>query len=127
MMKSKEYTGYLFNFDIINKSWGFEKIFINTDLYCTKELNIYEGCSTSKHFHKVKHETFYVVQGSANISLYTQDGSLKETYTLREKESFCIQPNTMHSIENISFGKTLILLESSTEDKQSDNIRFKDV
>ena len=127
MMKSKEYTGYLFNFDIINKSWGFEKIFINTDLYCMKELNIYEGCSTSIHYHKIKHETFYVVQGSANISLYKQDGTFKETYTLREKESFCIQPNTIHSIENVSFGKTLILLESSTQDKQSDNIRFKDV
>lgn len=127
MMKNKCYTGYLDNFDIVNKSWGFEKIFINTDLYCVKELNIYENCSTSKHYHKVKHETFYVIQGVANISLYTESGSLKETYTLNERESFCIQPNTMHLIENVSFGKTLILLESSTQDKQSDNIRFKNV
>lgn len=127
MINDKEYTGYLNNISIINKSWGFEKIFINTDLYCIKELNIFENCSTSKHYHKIKHETFYVIQGIANISLYEKNGVLKNTYTLKPKETFCIQPNTMHSIENVSFFETLILLESSTEDKESDNIRFKNV
>ena len=125
MKTDKNYTGYLNNHhSIVKKSWGFEKIFINTDLYCVKELNINFGCSTSKHYHKVKHETFYVVQGVANIILFDINGKKREVYTLREKETFCIQPNTIHSIINISFEGSLILLESSTQDKQQDNIRI---
>jgi mannose-6-phosphate isomerase-like protein (cupin superfamily) len=123
-MHNEEYTGYLNDFKLIKKSWGFEKIFINTFLYCVKELNIYEGCSTSKHYHKFKHETFYLVNGIANISIYDKKGKLLQTFTLNENESFCIEPNTPHSIENISFAKTLKILESSTQDKKEDNIRI---
>lgn len=125
MKTDKNYTGYLNNHhSIVNKSWGFEKIFINTDLYCVKELNINQNCSTSKHYHEIKHETFYLVQGIANITIFDINGKKQEAYTLREKETFCIRPNTIHSIENVSFDSTLILLESSTTDNSKDNIRI---
>ena len=125
MKRIKNYTGYLNNhLTLVEKSWGFERIFINTDLYCVKELNIKESCATSKHYHKKKHETFYLIQGVANITIFDINGKKKEVYTLKERETFCIEPNTIHSIENVSFDQTLILLESSTEDKPQDNIRI---
>jgi mannose-6-phosphate isomerase-like protein (cupin superfamily) len=124
MQINKNYTGYLNDFSIVNKSWGFERIFINTDLYCTKELVIFKNSSTSKHYHKNKHETFYIVEGIANITTYDLKGNVLNIFTLNERQSFCIEPQTVHSIENISFEKLLVVLESSTQDKKIDNIRI---
>lgn len=124
MQTNKNYTGYLNDISVVNKSWGYERIFINTDFYCTKELVVLKNCSTSKHYHKTKHETFYIVEGVANITTYDYKGNILSVNTLNERQSFCIEPQTVHSIENISFDKLLIILETSTIDKKEDNIRI---
>ena len=51
----------------VEKTWGFELWLANTDLYCGKFLNFKKGASCSYHYHKEKHETFYVNAGSCRI------------------------------------------------------------
>jgi mannose-6-phosphate isomerase-like protein (cupin superfamily) len=47
----------------VYKDWGYEKIIENNDLYCGKILFIKKGHCISLQYHKIKDETFYVLDG----------------------------------------------------------------
>ena len=58
----------------IEKPWGFEVIWAETDFYVGKLLHIKAGHKLSKQFHKVKEETVYVLEGT--LYNYEADGSI---------------------------------------------------
>ncbi len=45
----------------VNKVWGSEEWIVNNSTYCGKILNIKKGYRSSIHYHKNKHETFYLL------------------------------------------------------------------
>jgi mannose-6-phosphate isomerase-like protein (cupin superfamily) len=102
---------------IINKTWGYEYIFYNNE-YCSKTLTIYPNQKTSYHYHPIKHEVITVVSGVANIVISGNN------YILNQNQSVLIQPNTPHSISNLSLEENLLIAEASTKDNQSDSIRI---
>lgn len=48
---------------IVEKGWGWEDIWATNDKYCGKMLHFKEGAKFSMHFHAVKEETWYVIEG----------------------------------------------------------------
>ena len=54
----------------IEKPWGFEIIWAQTDDYVGKLLHINAGHKLSKQYHQVKEETVYVLSGT----LYNYEG-----------------------------------------------------
>ena len=105
----------------VSKNWGFEKIIVNTPLYCGKLLFIAAKKKTSLHYHNRKDETFFVHRGKVTIlfsddlekikSLATLiDGKVEnpllfdansgglQSVTLNAGENFYIPPRRVHRI-----------------------------
>jgi len=99
-----------------DKPWGYEKILISTDKYLTKELFIYQGHSTSHHYHDEKDETMYILQGQGYIEFDERIEPFERNDTIR------IEPKQLHSI---------VVTENTTIHEVStphpdDTIRIKD-
>lgn len=58
----------------VEKPWGFEMIWAETEHYVGKLLHINAGNKLSKQYHKVKEETIYVLSGT--LYNYEDDGSI---------------------------------------------------
>jgi quercetin dioxygenase-like cupin family protein len=49
--------------EIVEKGWGQEVVFANSQQYCGKILVFKEGGTSSMHYHIQKQETWYVTKG----------------------------------------------------------------
>tara|TARA_Y100000592_G_C5444834_1_gene305439 strand:- start:412 stop:762 length:351 start_codon:yes stop_codon:yes gene_type:complete len=78
---------------IVNKPWGRELIWANTEKYVGKILTIKSGEKLSRQYHKIKDETIFVLYGI--LSLEVGQNPVKKL-TLREKETFRVIPGTIH-------------------------------
>jgi len=101
----------------VDKVWGSELWIVNNELYCGKILNIKKDFSTSIHYHKLKDETFFLLEGEINVEL------LGEVRTLRKGETLRLKPYTIHRITGLQESNKL--LEISTHHQDSDSIRLK--
>lgn len=52
----------------VTKAWGSET-WIANDLYCGKIMRLKQGMQCSLHHHKIKDETFYVLEGEVLFEL----------------------------------------------------------
>lgn len=77
----------------VEKPWGHEEIWAETDKYVGKVLSILPGHRLSLQYHEVKEETVFVLEGRLIIwhSENEQDFSI-----LNEGESFHVKPGTIH-------------------------------
>ena len=106
----------------IEKRWGYELIYRNTDLYCCKQLYIREGFSTSFHLHLEKHETLLVVDGTLYIDII--DNKIHKTIIVKENQAFVMAPGLLHSLR--AQDEAVTLVEASTPSYDTDSIRVKD-
>lgn len=107
---------------LIPKKWGHEEILVNNETYCAKFLYINYGYQVSYHYHKVKDETFYVLEGLLDLLIYDDINNEVLTYPLRAGESFRLKPGTIHSfISKTPYAK---FLEVSTHDAPEDSYRL---
>ena len=58
----------------VEKPWGYEDIWAETQGYVGKLLHINAGHRLSKQYHEVKEETVYVIKGT--LYNYEEDGSI---------------------------------------------------
>ncbi|MBM4387691.1 MAG: cupin domain-containing protein [Deltaproteobacteria bacterium] len=79
---------------IVEKPWGYEKIFAHTDRYVGKILHINRGELLSRQYHVEKDETVYVLSG--RLFLETGSGDEIEEKILQPGESVRIPPGTIH-------------------------------
>lgn len=105
---------------IVEKKWGREVVIVNNKDYCGKILEFKAGSKFSMHFHKNKHETFYVLSGKGVMKyLDTSDASMHE-YALEEGLALTIEPLSPHQI----FAETdMKIIEFSTHHEDSDSYR----
>ena len=75
---------------IVQKPWGYEKIWAHTDKYVGKLLHINIGEQLSLQYHEVKDETVYVLYGTLTVVLD------QTSVVLEEGNSYRITPNTLH-------------------------------
>ena len=94
-----------------DKVWGRELWIANTPDYCGKILEIKKGWRSSMHYHKIKDETFYILEG---IIMMEYNG---EDMIMAKGDSIRIKPNEKHRFSGIIKAS---MLEFSTHHEESD-------
>jgi quercetin dioxygenase-like cupin family protein len=104
----------------VEKGWGSEFIFATNDKYCGKLLKFNKDAKFSMHFHSVKDETWYVLDGKFKvICIDTKDAS-KYEIELTQGDTWHNPPLLPHQVICIEEGT---IIEVSTPDSIEDNYR----
>ena len=105
----------------VEKPWGHELIWANTDRYVGKILHVKAGHALSLQYHERKDETIHLLRGELRFWVGPSAQQLKEV-GLREGESYRITPGTVHRMEAVT---DVDILEASTADLD-DVVRIED-
>lgn len=108
--------------EIVKKVWGYEEIRANEPEYCGKVLVIKPGYRCSLHYHKIKKETFSVLDGSVLLEQRDIRGVPFEE-VLYPGDSRTIWPGTQHRFQSAT-NSPASLLEFSTHHEDSDSYRI---
>jgi D-lyxose ketol-isomerase len=116
--------------EFVLKSWGYENIYVNNELYCFKELMLSPGKFTSIHQHVIKDETLMVHMGMLFYEVYEMDDS----NALRLVSGACIThggmvrvlAGTIHRLVNMSTSEHLLIREVSTHHDDRDTTRYSE-
>ncbi|MDD2709978.1 MAG: cupin domain-containing protein [Verrucomicrobiae bacterium] len=81
--------------------------------YCGKFLFLFENQRCPAHFHRIKHETFFMIRGSVNMTVDCQDR------LLRAGETLAMPPLQRHTFAAI--GGAALILEISLPSMANDN------
>jgi mannose-6-phosphate isomerase-like protein (cupin superfamily) len=107
---------------MVEKPWGGEEIFAETDRYVGKILTVRAGHALSLQYHRVKDETMRVLEGSCELHLSEREGDAAEMLTLGPGATCHIRPGTIHRLVAIT---DVRLIEVSTPDLD-DVVRLDD-
>jgi mannose-6-phosphate isomerase len=105
----------------VEKPWGHELIWAETDQYVGKILHVKAGHALSLQYHDVKDETMHLLHGRMRLVIGPAADRL-ETIELAEGQSIRIRPPTVHRVEAIT---DVDILEASTP-HLSDVVRLED-
>lgn len=78
----------------IDKPWGKEVIWAQTDVYVGKIIFINKGHRLSRQYHNTKEETILVSEGLLTLEIGAK--KYKRTIKLSPGQSYHIKPNTIH-------------------------------
>ena len=106
----------------VEKGWGHEEIFVTNDLYCGKILDFNEGAQFSMHFHKIKDETWYVIEGEFELTIIHTANATEKTYLLKQGDTWRNYPCMPHQLKCLKKGR---IFEISTADSINDNYRIR--
>ena len=104
----------------VEKPWGHEVIWAETDRYVAKVLVIKEGHRLSRQYHKRKDETFFVETGEMTLELGTPPEV--ESRRMVAGSSFHCPPLTVHRMVAVT---DVRVFEVSTPDLD-DVVRLED-
>ena len=110
---------------IMTKSWGYELWFANTANYCGKLLVVSHDKWSSKgnfHYHKIKDETFFVVEGALTLDIAREKGPVWERITLYTNDSCRVGPGVKHRFTS-ALPIPCKFIEASTHHEDSDSYR----
>ena len=105
----------------VEKPWGHELIWANTDRYVGKILHVKAGHALSLQYHERKDETIHLLRGEMRFWAGPSAEQLEEI-PLREGESFRVRPGTVHRMEAVT---DVDILEAPTADLD-DVVRLED-
>src|SRR5690606_14396406 len=94
----------------VEKPWGHELIWAETDQYVGKILHIKAGQALSLQYHHTKDETIHVLRGTLRF-LAGSSAETVEDVELEERDSFRVMPGTVHRMIAVT---DTDLLEAST-------------
>ena len=104
---------------IVEKPWGFEQIWAETNDYVAKMLHIEPKQRLSLQYHEVKEETVYVLEGT--LLNWTDENSAPEKYPVG---SVChVKPNQVH---RFGAGNELVRLMEVSTPHLDDVVRLAD-
>jgi mannose-6-phosphate isomerase-like protein (cupin superfamily) len=101
----------------VRKPWGRELIFARNRRYAGKILIIEKGHRLSLQYHRVKHETLYLLEGRLRMELG------RKRRVLRPGAVIDVPPRTVHRFE--ALGGRVRLVEVSTPEL-ADIVRIAD-
>jgi len=81
---------------VVNKPWGYERIWAHSDRYVGKLLHINAGHELSLQYHDRKDETVHLLSG--NLVYRVKQGDDLRDVKLKPGESFRIMPGTVHQM-----------------------------
>ena len=105
----------------VHKPWGKEEWLELNEKYCYKRLYINKGHKTSYQYHKLKKETNYIIEGTAEIWLENDEG-IVERKIMNAGEYFTVNPPKKHRVVAI----TNIILQEVSTPEVDDVIRLED-
>ena len=94
----------------VDKPWGWELIWAETESYVGKLLFVRAGQSLSLQYHEVKDEAWLVQEGRASLELGEVGGEL-ETFEIATGDCFRYRPGTVHRVTAL---EDTTILEVST-------------
>ena len=106
----------------VEKPWGWELIWAETDAYAGKILFVQAGESLSLQFHNEKDESWYVLEGRAHVQLGAKGERLLEEAVVTAGAAFHFQPGTVHRVRALEDTR---ILEVSTA-HLDDVVRLED-
>ena len=101
---------------IVDKPWGREVWYAQSDRYAGKILEVEEGHVLSPQYHEVKHETLYLQSGRMRFTLG------EATFAWAPGEVVEVPPGTIHRLEALEHS---VILEVSTPELE-DVVRLED-
>src|SRR4051812_41930117 len=93
----------------VDKPWGHELIWAETDRYVGKILHIKSGQQLSRQFHRIKEETLLVQSGEMDLEIGAAD--TRETRRMKPGDVFHVKPGTIHRMIGVT---DVEILEVST-------------
>jgi mannose-6-phosphate isomerase len=106
----------------VEKPWGWELIWAETDAYAGKLLFVRAGEALSLQYHEVKDEAWLVREGRARVELGAAGDDQLETIEIREGDVLHYPPGTVHRITAIA---DTLIVEVSTP-QLDDVVRIED-
>jgi mannose-6-phosphate isomerase len=106
----------------VDKPWGYELIWALTDHYCGKLLVVHAGQALSMQFHREKDESWYVLEGRAEIEMAGAGEKSPSREVVTPGAAFRITPGTMHRVRAL---EDTTILEVSTP-QIDDVVRLED-
>ena len=105
----------------VQKGWGREIIYASNDLYAGKIL-VFDlaGAQFSMHFHRIKDEMWYVLDGAFEVHHPNPFTGLPSVHLLKVGDVWRNKPGDVHQVRCIEPGR---ILEVSTADAEADNVR----
>ncbi len=105
----------------VEKPWGYELIWADTDLYVGKILHINAGEALSLQYHEQKDETICVLSGEMLFVAGPSADELSE-HRMKAEDAFRVTPGTVHRMVAVT---DCDVLEASTPHLQ-DVVRLDD-
>lgn len=107
------------------KVWGSEEWIVNRE-YCGKVLRVDRGASCSMHLHKIKHETFYCMDGMVELTTWPDFDAATGKHQVKIRtmglgDTAEIPPGLPHSFKGVLES---VIIEFSTYHEDSDSYRF---
>jgi mannose-6-phosphate isomerase len=106
----------------VEKPWGYELIWAETDEYAGKLLFVKAGESLSLQFHSEKDESWLVHSGRARIEMAAPGEKVPEAEVVGPGAAFRIKPGTVHRVTAL---EDTTIFEVSTPQLQ-DVVRLED-
>lgn len=103
------------------KGWGEEIWIINTDKYCGKLLKFKSGAIFSDHYHIVKDEAWYVLEGKLELRYYNLANADRLIKVLKPGDVVHIPPSTPHQLVALT---AATIIEVSTPHDEADSYRI---
>jgi mannose-6-phosphate isomerase len=114
-------AGYAFAPRRVEKPWGWELVWAETEAYVGKLLFVRAGHALSLQYHREKDEAWLVHEGRASLELGRLDGPL-ETLEIGPGDAFRYRPGTVHRVTAL---EDTLILEVSTP-RIDDVVRLED-
>jgi mannose-6-phosphate isomerase-like protein (cupin superfamily) len=105
----------------VEKPWGWELVWAETEDYVGKLLFVRAGESLSLQYHEVKDESWLVREGRARLELGDSADTL-ESVEIEAGDAFRFRPGTVHRLSAL---EDLLVLEASTP-QLDDVVRLED-
>jgi mannose-6-phosphate isomerase len=105
----------------VEKPWGWELVWAETEDYAAKLLFVQAGESLSLQYHELKDESWLVQDGRARLELGDVGGDL-ETIEIAPGDAFRFRPRTVHRVTAID---DTLVIEVSTN-HLADVVRLQD-
>ena len=112
---------------MMDKDWGHEQWIVNNEYYCGKLLFMNEGWQSSIHFHPVKTETMFVLDGVGMVELWER-GLEQEPTVLKldpEYDTTVTIPAGLAHRFSTPYGEDMVLVEFSMPHSEADVVRIE--
>jgi mannose-6-phosphate isomerase len=113
---------FAFEPERVEKPWGYELIWAVTENYAGKLLAVNAGQQLSLQFHRQKDESWYLLQGLAELEFAAVGEKTTTSEVVRPGAAFRIRPGTVHRIRAL---EDVLMLEVSTP-HLDDVVRLED-